>query len=91
MSINKISSCRPLQTKTRADQNTEAEVEVVFNDNTIQAVPTGEEVAIALKTVVESSPNLSVQFDANAITLVSKCIQENFAKFAIHAPKKNNK
>ncbi|KAK3507693.1 hypothetical protein QTP70_033956, partial [Hemibagrus guttatus] len=59
----------------RADQNTEAEVALVFNDSATSPIPSGQDLATALKTAVENNATLSQQFDANAITVLSEPVK----------------
>ncbi|MCJ8749054.1 hypothetical protein PDJAM_G00171760 [Pangasius djambal] len=56
----------------RADENTQAEVQLVFNENSTKPVPAGEEVVNALKEVAENNNNFNVQFDANSITVINE-------------------
>lgn len=56
----------------RADQNTEAEVSLVFSDSSTDPIPSGQQLATELKAAIESDPNLSQQFDATAITVLSE-------------------
>ncbi|GAA6111491.1 uncharacterized protein LOC113650041 [Tachysurus ichikawai] len=56
----------------RAVNNTEAEVQVVFNENSTIPIPNGEEVVSVLKNIADNNNTFAVTFDSSAITLVSE-------------------
>ncbi|XP_053475557.1 probable maltase-glucoamylase 2 [Ictalurus furcatus] len=56
----------------RAADNTQADVQLVFNENSTKPVPAGEEVVQVLKNVAEKNNTYTVLFDATTITLVNQ-------------------
>lgn len=58
----------------RAGENTQVEVQLVFNENATAPIPSGAEVVSVLKTVAETNNTFQVLFDATEITLISKSI-----------------
>ncbi|XP_046698990.1 uncharacterized protein LOC124381422 [Silurus meridionalis] len=59
------------QTK-RAGENTTAEVQLVFNENSTTPIPPGEEIVNVLRNVAENNNTFVVQFDTNTITLINE-------------------
>ncbi|XP_027013874.1 uncharacterized protein LOC113650041 [Tachysurus fulvidraco] len=56
----------------RAANNTEAEVQLVFNENSTIPIPTGEDVVSVLKNIADNNNTFAVTFDPNAVTLLNQ-------------------
>lgn len=65
----------------RAVNNTEAEVQVVFNENSTIPIPNGEEVVSVLKNIADNNNTFAVTFDSSAITLVSEYMNVYYVKY----------
>lgn len=58
---------------TTRDTNVEAEVQLVFNENSTKPVPPGPELVVTLKEAVSNpSSGFNLTVDPNSITVVSK-------------------
>ncbi|KAK2865807.1 hypothetical protein Q7C36_001863 [Tachysurus vachellii] len=58
----------------RAVQNTDADVELIFDENSTTPIPSGQAAATALKEAVDNNSTLSAQIDSSAITVLNQPI-----------------
>lgn len=80
---------RPLP--IRANENTQAQVQLVFSEDSTTPIPAGDEVAQVLKQATANNNTFAQLVDSTAITVISKYNQYFVAKFLIHTLKKLNK